>query len=156
VQGGECFFCRKQLSETDASIEHLLAKSNGGGNQDENCVACCKSLNALLGSMSVKQKFQTVLNQKGQFRCPNGVQQTVAKTDKVSPKAAKLFGERCEQVITNLNGRGIAKPATITKLKSTIAALFQPKLRPEYVDALVQELQSRRVILVSGSKVSYS
>jgi len=38
---------------------------------DENCVACCKAVNALLGSMSLKEKIQVVLNQQGQFKCPN-------------------------------------------------------------------------------------
>ena len=72
VQGGLCFFCKKPLVKSEASVEHLLASSNGGSNNDENCVACCKAVNALLGSMSLKEKFQVTLNQKGQFVCPNG------------------------------------------------------------------------------------
>ena len=70
VQGGLCFFCKQPLPKAEASVEHLFASSNGGSNNDENCVACCKSVNALLGSMSLKEKFQVVLNQKGQFKCP--------------------------------------------------------------------------------------
>ena len=73
VQGGLCFFCKQPLPKAEASVEHLLAGANGGSNKDENCVACCKAVNALLGSMSLKEKFQVVLNQKGQFKCPNGV-----------------------------------------------------------------------------------
>lgn len=73
VQGGLCFFCKKPLTKEDASVEHLLAKANGGSNSDDNCVACCKTVNRLLGSMSLKEKFQVALNQKGQFECPNRV-----------------------------------------------------------------------------------
>ncbi|HET7797493.1 MAG TPA: HNH endonuclease, partial [Nevskia sp.] len=51
VQGGHCFFCKRALDKADASVEHLLAASRGGPNSDENCVACCKSVNALFGSM---------------------------------------------------------------------------------------------------------
>ena len=58
VQGGLCFFCKQPLPRAEASVEHLLAGANGGSSKDENCVACCKSINALLGSMSLKEKFQ--------------------------------------------------------------------------------------------------
>ncbi|MGL6334488.1 HNH endonuclease [Aeromonas jandaei] len=58
VQGGLCFFCKQPLPKTEASVEHLLASANGGSNSDENCVACCKAVNRLLGSMSLKEKFQ--------------------------------------------------------------------------------------------------
>ncbi len=66
-----CFFCKAPLPQSEASVEHLVASANGGGNGDENCVACCKAINALLGSMSLKEKIQLVLNQRGEFRCPN-------------------------------------------------------------------------------------
>lgn len=88
AQGGICFFCKKPLPKSEASVEHLVASANGGSNSDENCVACCKAVNALLGSMSLKEKIQVVLNQKGQFKCPNGtgsakaVTQTLARTDR--------------------------------------------------------------------------
>src|SRR5512145_76431 len=71
TQGGVCFFCREPLPQSEASVEHLVASANGGGNGDDNCVACCKALNALFGSMSLKEKIQLVLNQKGHFKCPN-------------------------------------------------------------------------------------
>jgi hypothetical protein len=70
VQGGECFFCRTPLSKADASVEHLLATANGGTNAEDNCVVCCKTLNALLGSKSLKAKLEVFLRQKGPFRCP--------------------------------------------------------------------------------------
>jgi hypothetical protein len=73
-QGNQCFFCRKPLNPADASVEHLVASANGGNNSEENCVACCKKLNALLGSKSLKEKMQIVLNQRGSFRCPEDVE----------------------------------------------------------------------------------
>ena len=71
VQGGQCFFCSEILSKQEASVEHLLASSNGGVNVDDNCVVICKSLNALLGRMSLKGKIKVILDQKGKFKCPN-------------------------------------------------------------------------------------
>lgn len=71
AQGGQCFFCKKLLSKAEASVEHLQASGRAGANSDENCVVCCKALNALLGSMTLKEKVQVVLNQRGKFKCPN-------------------------------------------------------------------------------------
>ncbi len=91
-QGGECFFCHRALAKADASIEHLVASANGGPNHEDNCVACCKALNALLGSKPLKQKLQVVLNQKGFFKCPADSQQPVAATptpSKPGPTPAK-------------------------------------------------------------------
>jgi hypothetical protein len=101
-QGNQCFFCRKPLKPIDASVEHLVASANGGTNGEENCVACCKKLNALLGSKSLKEKMQIVLNQRGSFRCPEDVERerlaSVAKatapvainTPKSQPPAAAM------------------------------------------------------------------
>jgi HNH endonuclease len=69
-QGSECFFCRKPLLKAEATIEHLVATANGGPNHEDNCVVCCKTFNALLGSKALKQKIHVLLNQKGAFRCP--------------------------------------------------------------------------------------
>ena len=62
AQGGLCFFCQQMLSPTEASVEHLVATSNGGSNDLDNCVACCKAPNTLLGSMSLKEKLRVMLN----------------------------------------------------------------------------------------------
>lgn len=70
AQGGECFFCKKRLGKDEASVEHLVALANGGRNDEDNCVVCCKQLNSLLGSKSIKGKLLVVLNQRGAFLCP--------------------------------------------------------------------------------------
>lgn len=88
IQGGECFFCKKPLAKTDASIEHLVASANGGTNGEDNCVACCKTLNALLGSKSLKEKIEVVLRQKGTFKCPGDFAQTNAPSVPSSQQAS--------------------------------------------------------------------
>lgn len=70
AQGGRCFFCKQQLAKEKASVEHLVALANGGRNDEDNCVVCCKQLNSLLGSKSIKGKLLVVLNQHGSFICP--------------------------------------------------------------------------------------
>lgn len=88
AQGGLCFFCGHALPKEQASVEHLLASANGGANADENCVACCKTLNQLLGSRSLKEKFQVVLAQRGRFHCPNGVDSAKPEVEPATPRAA--------------------------------------------------------------------
>ena len=160
AQGGLCFFCKKPLPKSEASVEHLLASANGGSNSDENCVACCKAVNALLGSMSLKEKVQVVLNQKGQFKCPNDTGSAKAvtqpKATSKTPSAAGSKEEKIKLVIANLKQRGNAKPRTLKTLKSTIASLFPKGLSDIELAALVQQLQSLGKITVSENKVTYA
>ena len=149
AQRGECFFCKKPLSQNDASVEHLVARSKGGPNHDENCVVCCKSLNTFLGNKPLKEKIRIFLNQKGSFECPNG-NHTTAKKSK--PQPLPYYA----QVVANLKQRRSAKPATVTTLKRTIASLFSNKLSTDQVDALVAQLQSRRVLTINGNKINYA
>jgi hypothetical protein len=85
AQGGDCFFCKAPLPKNEASVEHLFATANGGPDNDANCVACCKALNTLLGSMSLKEKLHVVLNQKGKFVCPNGNRSKPTPTPPAKP-----------------------------------------------------------------------
>lgn len=50
LQGQVCFFCALPIPPGEASVEHLVAVCNGGSKDDDNCVACCKTVNAALGS----------------------------------------------------------------------------------------------------------
>ena len=50
---------------------------------------------------------------------------------------------------------GKAKPRTVPRLKNVIVALFQNKLSQHEVDALVRELESRRVISINHAKLTY-
>lgn len=112
AQGGLCFFCQRTLPPADATVEHLVAVSNGGSNDPENTVACCRSLNTLLGRMSIKEKLRVVLNQKGQFKCPNGGG-SAAKGSPSNPTAQRLA-----LVIADLQRRGTARPRTVKTLGS--------------------------------------
>ena len=160
VQGGLCFFCKRPLPKAEASVEHLLASANGGSNNDENCVACCKAVNALFGSMSLKEKFQVVLNQKGQFTCPNGAEpsnatgQVAASTR--APAAAKPKDDKFALIVANLKQRGASRPRTLKTLTSTVASLFPKGISEAELVALVQQLQSTGKVSVLNNKVTYA
>lgn len=160
AQGGLCFFCREPLPQSEASVEHLVASTNGGGNGGDNCVACCKALNALFGSMSLKEKIQLVLNQRGQFKCPNktGVLKATGAIPAVrasSPRASASLSEKVVRIIEDLRKRASARPRTVKTLSSTISALFQKKLSEQEVLSLIERLRTDGVIVVTGTKVSY-
>jgi hypothetical protein len=147
AQGGLCFFCQQRLDPSEASVEHLVATANGGPNGDDNCVACCKSLNALLGRKSLKEKIQVVLNQKGVFECPNGKRK--AKQSAPAPKDA------LERVIADLKKRGKARPGSVAKLTSTINNLFQKSLSAKQLATIVEKLKTEGLVVVDGTKVTY-
>ena len=172
VQGGLCFFCKQPLPKAEASVEHLFASSNGGSNSDENCVACCKSVNALLGSMSLKEKFQVVLNQKGQFKCPNGAgsvktatpskappSATSQATPKAQPKApavTKTKDDKFAFVVANLRQRGNSRPRTLKTLTSSVASLYPKGVSKAELASLLQQLQSTGKVIVKENKVTYA
>jgi hypothetical protein len=154
AQGGLCFFCKQPLPKSEASVEHLVASANGGSNNDENCVACCKAVNALLGSMSLKEKIQVVLNQKGQFKCPNG-----AGAAKATPKptaTTKAKDDKFSLVVANLKQRGNSKPRTLKTLSSTVASLFPKGLPEAELKSLLHQLQTTGKVIVTDNKVTYA
>ena len=158
VQGGLCFFCKQLLPKSEASVEHLLASSNGGSNNDENCVACCKAVNALLGSMSLKEKFQVVLNQKGQFKCPNGadaIKLAVPAQAKTS-STATVKTDKFTLIVANLKQRGNSKPRTLKTLTSTIVSLFPKGLSQAELAELIKQLQLSGKVIVTENKVTYA
>lgn len=183
AQGSLCFFCKEPLSRADASVEHLVASANGGGSDLENCVACCKTVNTLLGSMSLKEKFQVVLNQRGTFRCPNGngrasavvatpaappAQIAPSEADAESPtgsdgpvnekkpKPGIMFTpEQSAQVIENLRQRGAARPGTLKALTAAVTQLLGKQLPEAEIASLIKHIQARGIVSVKGVKVVY-
>jgi hypothetical protein len=111
---------------------------------------CCRSLNTLLGRMSLKEKLRVVLNQKGQFKCPNGGG-SAARGSASAPTAQRLA-----LVIADLQRRGTARPRTVKTLGSTIGALFQKQLSEQEVASLLATLQAQGSISIDGTKVTYA
>jgi hypothetical protein len=178
AQGGLCYFCNVPLPKAEASVEHLVPSARAGSNSDDNCVACCKAFNALLGSMSLKEKIKVVLNQKGQFKCPNGTG-NAAPTSTPAPKSIavkpvqrapvkpavkpadgestthRIPPETIAMVISNLKSRGNARPRSLRTLGSTIKALATLKLTDKQVEILIQHLLSSGKITVVNEQVAY-
>lgn len=128
AQGGECFFCHQPLPREQASIEHLVAVTHGGKDNDENLVACCQALNTLFGRMSLKEKLAVVLKQKGPFQCPARLAPAPASTAPAPmPKAAAPASPTTalQVVLAGLRKRGNARPRTLDALAPLVAELLE-------------------------------
>ncbi|MDH5358150.1 MAG: PIN domain-containing protein [Gammaproteobacteria bacterium] len=68
---------------------------------------------------------------------------------------AESLPERVNSIIEFLKSRGNAKPRTIKTLSNSINSLFMRKLGDEELAEIVEELIKRKVVIVSGTKVSY-
>lgn len=175
AQGGTCFFCHNPLPKAEASVEHLVASANGGANADDNCVACCKALNQLLGAKSIKEKLQIVLNQRGNFKCPanlatqpqqpapglvdKGNSSAVSATKPTAAKVSSATQEKLELILADLKKRGASRPRKTSTLTSTIKALIKQHRQENLSDAdlagLIGELQRQGKVTISEGKVAY-
>ena len=149
LQGHRCFFCGQSIPPGEASVEHLVATSNGGAKEDENCVVCCKAVNTALGHLSVKAKLQAVLNHRGSFVCPMSIESPVAST--VEPR-----DDRVALVVADLQKRGSARPRRVTTLKNTMNSAFQMSLSEAELDVLLTHLQAEGYVTIEDTKVSYA
>jgi hypothetical protein len=127
AQGGLCFFCGVQLPKAEASVEHLVPQARAGSNSDDNCVACCKAVNALFGSMSLKEKIRVVMNQKGNFVCPNGAGKEAPKVAPLpaASKAAPAKVDNYAIVLADLKKRGASRSPSDLKSASQRCSLRQ-------------------------------
>jgi hypothetical protein len=150
LQGNLCFFCQQSIPSGEGSVEHLVAISNGGAKEDENCVACCKTVNVALGNLSVKAKLQVVVNQRRGFVCPRS-ESAVANSNHGEPD-----DERLALVVADLVKRGVSRPRKTTTLKNTVNAVFQNKLSEDELSSLLAGLEARGHVMVQDTKVTYA
>ena len=59
VYGSYCWWCGKCLTEEEMTIEHLLPRSRGGSNSDENLRLACKSCNQSRGNSIFPPRWKT-------------------------------------------------------------------------------------------------
>lgn len=168
AQGELCFFCEAPLPKAEASVEHLVPSARAGSNSDDNCVACCKAVNALFGSMSLKEKIRVVLNQKGKFRCPNGAGSVPAATKPpaaVNNSAPAPVAKSPPKVdsysvaLADLVKRGSSRPRRVETLRNTIRTAIKNAggaLSDSQLETIIKHLQANGKIIINGVKVSYS
>jgi hypothetical protein len=146
------------LNETNASVEHLRAKANGGDSADENCIAICKKMNQWLGSMPLKDKLRTLLAHEGTVVCPDSSRQTPSyqpanheetkqPTNQV-PDVASL----CSKYLALLKSRK-NKPRLIKTLTKDIANHCSTDVQT--ASKVITELQKRHIICLKNKSIVY-
>lgn len=154
-QGNRCFFCDREIPDGEASVEHLVASSNGGGNDDENCVACCKTLNAAFGNRPYKDKLRAIISHRGHFVCPmqtgSRVEATVTLVAPANDAKARIAA-----VLADLRKRGASRPRKVATLRNTIASVFQKQLSEEALSSLFTNLVAAGYVVVNEANVTYN
>ena len=125
TQGGECFFCHQPLPREEASIEHLVAVTHGGKDNDENIVACCQALNTLFGRMSLKEKLTVILKQQGPFHCPARQAAASASAAPGTAPTTAVPATALQVVLKGLRKRGNARPRTLDALTALVVSLLE-------------------------------
>ena len=69
---------------------------------------------------------------------------------------AKPPVEKIEIVLSNLIKLGASKPRTLKAISSAINSFFQNKLSDAEIASLLKTLQTKRKVLIDGSKVTYA
>jgi hypothetical protein len=154
-QGNRCFFCEQPIPEGEASVEHLVASSNAGSNDDDNCVACCRSLNAAFGNRSYKEKLRAILSHRGRFNCPMSTSKKAEAAPSLSACAFDLK-THVTPVVADLQKRGASRPTKVATLRNTIASVFQKKLNEDQLSVLFNHLVAVGYVVVNESSVTYN
>ena len=73
----------------------------------------------------------------------------------VKASNSKSPSEKIAVIIADLKRRGAAKPRAVKTLTSTISSMFQKQLSDEELHALLLELQTKGIVSIAGTKVTY-
>lgn len=92
-QGGCCFYCRKPLAITDASIDHVIPQCMGFFEGFQNLVACCSDINSLFQGLPPKHKIEMILNAGGMSICPKDLENNYYETLRRNMKLSSAFNE---------------------------------------------------------------
>lgn len=65
--GTGCFYCRCELTEETATLEHVIPLARGGTNHLSNMVLACGPCNREAGHMTVREKLEMAIKQR---QCP--------------------------------------------------------------------------------------
>jgi hypothetical protein len=58
--GGRCAYCGKEISQKEATIDHIFPKSKGGKTEWENVVLACKKCNRIKDNKTLEESGMTL------------------------------------------------------------------------------------------------
>ena len=112
--------------------------------------------NAFFHIVSKETGFDPLIQHLKTRKILAGRSKSVVDIPIVKAASSKSPSERIEIIVADLKRRGSAKPRTVKTLSSTIQAIFQKQLSDEDVTGLVNGLNKKGIVKISGTKVAYS
>lgn len=112
--------------------------------------------NAFFHIVSKDSGFDPLIQHLKTRKILAGRSKSVVDIPIVKAASSKSPSERIEIIVADLKRRGSAKPRTVKTLSSTIQAIFQKQLSDEDVTGLVNGLNKKGIVKISGTKVAYS
>lgn len=64
AQGGECFYCKKKLSELEVEGDHVIPIQRNGEHVEKNVVAACSPCNQEKGSKTLSEYREFLITRK--------------------------------------------------------------------------------------------
>lgn len=144
--GGKFFVISKD-TDYDPLITHMRSLGLA-------CQRCSSVSGVDLPKKVQTPKGSQATQAKGKTQAGKAPQAPKPKKAAAPPKPSKK--QQVERVLENLRSRASSKPATVKALSGTIKALFPNQLSDKEVEAIIHGLQSRALLKVKESKVTYS
>jgi 5-methylcytosine-specific restriction endonuclease McrA len=69
--GGRCAYCGRDIVFEDLHVDHVVALSKGGSNENDNLLPACKECNASKGQFSIEEYRDSIQNYHEQFAKTN-------------------------------------------------------------------------------------
>lgn len=91
-QRGQCYYCRKHLTQSETTYDHIIPQSEGGSEHYDNFVVACKKCNGTRGSISFELFCNLVTCEEDREDFINSVR---------SVKSRKMEEKRKENIIKN-------------------------------------------------------
>lgn len=121
----KCHYCGTKLTMDDLTIDHVIPRANGGGNENENLVASCQECNQLKGTIPYKIFVEAMKSGR--------VDELVNDHKKLTDAAARE-SVRSKSMHSKSMARNLANRASI--IRAIAKHLEKDQIDPDMLDEL--------------------
>lgn len=111
---------------------------------------------ALFHIISADKGFDPLIQHLRSRRIPAVRSHKIEEIPALKALHCQSIPQKVDVVVANLKQQGVSKPRTLKTLTRSVSALFQKQLSEEELLAVITQLQTRGVVVVNESKVSYA
>lgn len=110
--GSKCFFCLGEMRRGDITIEHLLAQSHGGSNNEHNLALAHSVCNSKAGNLSIVEKV------------------SIRERFHLAHHSRSTDDERIQRYIVHIHGQGMSV-ASISRILKAPESVVERILSPD-------------------------